>query len=197
MTDRIASSASAVPHDEEQGQGEQPDRYRSTPHVESHLALKPISTNPEENSQMLDAQLRQLGLYAAHTIGDGNCLFRALSDQLYGTPSSHPKLRQDICDWIEAHKERYAPFVEDERGLEHHLSCMRQPGMSLEPSAAAQHFDKTHSDIRRPPRTLRFCAHDEAECQGHSTWSRVRHRVGCWGRLRGRACGGRDVSVGG
>ena len=85
-------------------------------------------TNPEENSQLLNAQLRELGLYAAHTVGDGNCLFRALSDQLYGTPTYHLKLRADICNWIELHKERYAPFVEDERGLDHHLSCMRQQG---------------------------------------------------------------------
>ncbi|KAI9061853.1 cysteine proteinase [Trametes sanguinea] len=113
---------------------------------------KPIATNPEENSQMLDAQLRQLGLYAAHTIGDGNCLFRALSDQLYGTPSYHLKLRQEICDWIEAHKERYAPFVEDERGLEHHLSCMRQPatyGGHLELSAFA-HMTKHNVKVIQP-----------------------------------------------
>ncbi|KAI0370999.1 cysteine proteinase [Pilatotrama ljubarskyi] len=113
---------------------------------------KPIVTNPEENSQMLDAQLRQLGLYAAHTIGDGNCLFRALSDQLYGTPSHHLKLRQDICDWIESHKERYAPFVEDERGLEHHLSCMRQQatyGGHLELSAFA-HMTKRNVKVIQP-----------------------------------------------
>ncbi|KAJ8480833.1 hypothetical protein ONZ51_g6404 [Trametes cubensis] len=113
---------------------------------------KPIVTNPEESSQMLDAQLRQLGLYAAHTIGDGNCLFRALSDQLYGTPSYHLKLRQDICDWIEAHKERYAPFVEDERGLEHHLSCMRQQatyGGHLELSAFA-HMTKRNVKVIQP-----------------------------------------------
>ena len=89
---------------------------------------QPIVTDPEENSQLLNAQLRELGLYAAHTVGDGNCLFRALSDQLYGTPTYHLRLRADICNWIELHKERYAPFVEDERGLDHHLSCMRQQG---------------------------------------------------------------------
>ncbi|KAI0632709.1 hypothetical protein C8Q77DRAFT_838726 [Trametes polyzona] len=113
---------------------------------------KPIVTNPEENSQMLDAQLRQLGLYAAHTIGDGNCLFRALSDQLYGTPSYHLQLRQDICDWIEAHKERYAPFVEDDRGLEHHLSCMRQQatyGGHMELSAFA-HMTRRNVKVVQP-----------------------------------------------
>lgn len=70
-----------------------------------------------------------MGLYAASTVGDGNCLFRALSDQYYGTESYHAKLRKDICDWIENHKTRYEPFVEDERGLQVHLQCMRENGM--------------------------------------------------------------------
>lgn len=69
-----------------------------------------------------------MGLYAAPTVGDGNCLFRALSDQLYGSDVFHVKLRKDVCDWIERHEERYEPFVEDERGLETHLGCMRQNG---------------------------------------------------------------------
>jgi OTU domain-containing protein 3 len=70
-----------------------------------------------------------MGLYAASTIGDGNCLFRALSDQLYGTESRHFQLRRDVCDWIEQHKTRYEPFVEDERGLQVHLRCMRENGI--------------------------------------------------------------------
>ena len=67
-------------------------------------------------------------MYAASTLGDGNCLFRALSDQLYGSDTHHLKLRSALCNWIESHKERYAPFVDDERGLDVHLQCMRQPG---------------------------------------------------------------------
>ncbi|EMD35208.1 hypothetical protein CERSUDRAFT_116678 [Gelatoporia subvermispora B] len=108
---------------------------------------KPLG-DPAENTQRLTEQLRALGLYAAPTLGDGNCLFRALSDQLYGTPSYHLKLRQDICNWIEAHKERYAPFVDDERGLDVHLQCMRQPatyGGHLELSAFAH---MTHRNVK-------------------------------------------------
>lgn len=89
--------------------------------------------DPAENTQQLTEQLRAMGLYAAATLGDGNCLFRALSDQLHGTPSYHLKLRQDICDWIASHKQRYEPFVDDERGLDVHLQCMRQPGRSPVP----------------------------------------------------------------
>ncbi|TFY53223.1 hypothetical protein EVG20_g10215 [Dentipellis fragilis] len=68
-----------------------------------------LLTDPTENTQQLTSQLRQLGLYAANTLGDGNCLFRALSDQLHGSDSYHLQLRRDICDWIEKHKARYEP----------------------------------------------------------------------------------------
>ncbi|EIW74841.1 cysteine proteinase [Coniophora puteana RWD-64-598 SS2] len=85
-------------------------------------------SDPAQNTQQLTAQLRSMGLYPAHTVGDGNCLFRALSDQLYGTPSYHLQLRKEICDWIEGHAQRYEPFCEDERGLAAHLRCMREQG---------------------------------------------------------------------
>ena len=55
-------------------------------------------------------------------------LFRALSDQYYGSPSKHLELREEICGWIERNRERYAPFVDDERGLDVHLGCMKRPG---------------------------------------------------------------------
>lgn len=61
-------------------------------------------------------------------MGDGNCLFRALSDQVHGSESRHAPMRKDVCDWIADHKSRYAPFVEDERGLDVHLRCMRENG---------------------------------------------------------------------
>ncbi|OCH87845.1 cysteine proteinase [Obba rivulosa] len=113
--------------------------------------LQPLG-DPAENTQQLTEQLRALGLYAAPTLGDGNCLFRALSDQYFGTPSYHLKLRQDICNWIEQHKERYAPFVDDERGLDVHLQCMRQPatyGGHLELSAFA-HMMRRNVKVIQP-----------------------------------------------
>ncbi|KZV65265.1 cysteine proteinase [Peniophora sp. CONT] len=85
-----------------------------------------LASDPAQNTADLSAQLRQLGLYAADTVGDGNCLFRALSDQIYGTEAHHGALRQAVCEWIDRHRARYEPFVEDERGIETHLSCMRQ-----------------------------------------------------------------------
>ncbi|KAG6914306.1 hypothetical protein DXG01_001193 [Tephrocybe rancida] len=110
------------------------------------------STSPADSTALLTSQLRALGLYAADTLGDGNCLFRALSDQLTGSPSSHLTLRQRICDHIEQHKERYAPFVEDERGLETHVGCMREQGTyggHMELSAFA-HMEKRDVKVVQP-----------------------------------------------
>ena len=110
--------------------------FASRAQSSDHLGDQVISpSDPENNGRLLTEQLRGLGLYAADTLGDGNCLFRALSDQLYGSPSRHALLRARVCDWIEAHGERYAPFVEDERGLEAHLRCMRENGTSSTHSA--------------------------------------------------------------
>jgi OTU domain-containing protein 3 len=53
-------------------------------------------------------QLRTLGLYAAPTFGDGNFLFRALSDQPHDTPMHRAQLRRDVCAWIEAILQRRA-----------------------------------------------------------------------------------------
>ncbi|KAG0701009.1 hypothetical protein DFH29DRAFT_929262 [Suillus ampliporus] len=112
---------------------------------------RPI-TDPEQNTQLLTEQLRSQGLYAANTVGDGNCLFRALCDQFYGSPSQHLQLRKDICDWIESHAHRYQPFCEDERGLSAHLRCMREQGTyggHLELSAFA-HFARRNVKVIQP-----------------------------------------------
>jgi hypothetical protein len=44
--------------------------------------------------------------------GDGNCLFRAISHQLYVTQERHVELRQAVVDHIILHSERYRQHVE-------------------------------------------------------------------------------------
>ncbi|KAJ7278929.1 hypothetical protein C8J57DRAFT_150486 [Mycena rebaudengoi] len=111
-----------------------------------------LLSDPLQNTALLTEQLRSLGLYAAPTLGDGNCLFRALSDQLYGSPSRHAQLRKEVCDWIAHHKARYEPFVEDERGIEVHLRCMRENatyGGHMELSAFA-HLTRRNVKVIQP-----------------------------------------------
>ncbi|EST05889.1 Ovarian tumor, otubain [Kalmanozyma brasiliensis GHG001] len=83
--------------------------------------------DPEQVERDLNAQLKRMGLYAANTTGDGNCLFRALSDQLYGHSSSHAQLRQETCDHLAARPEKFAGFVDD-KPFDQYVRLMRENG---------------------------------------------------------------------
>ncbi|KAG7442737.1 cysteine proteinase [Guyanagaster necrorhizus] len=117
-----------------------------------------LLTDPTSSTAELQSQLRSLGLYAAPTVGDGNCLFRALSDQYYGSPARHAQVRRDVCDWIAQHRERYEGFVDvDEfgsgkEGLEGYLRGMRENatyGGHMELSAFA-HLTKRNIKVVQP-----------------------------------------------
>lgn len=83
--------------------------------------------DPEQVERDLNAQLKRMGLYAANTTGDGNCLFRALSDQLYGHPARHAQLRQETCDHLAASPDKFAGFVDD-KPFDQYIRLMRENG---------------------------------------------------------------------
>ncbi|KAG8908826.1 hypothetical protein FRB99_003064 [Tulasnella sp. 403] len=126
-------------------------RHVALPRFPSTPVLSKLS-DPAQNSHDLALQLRSLGLYAASTLGDGNCLFRALCDQLYGSSKDHLTLRREICDWMDAYKEHYQGFVEDGRTWDHYIASMRQAGTyggHLELSAFA-HLKRRNVKVIQP-----------------------------------------------
>ncbi|KAI9776523.1 MAG: hypothetical protein M1816_005241 [Peltula sp. TS41687] len=56
------------------------------------------------------------GLYAANIRGDGNCLFSALSDQIYGNPNQHQKIRASVIEYMRDHAENFKQFIEVHAG---------------------------------------------------------------------------------
>jgi len=48
------------------------------------------------------------GLKIIEVEGDGNCMFRAISDQIYGDQSHFDLLRQTCMSYIESEKEFFA-----------------------------------------------------------------------------------------
>ncbi|KAM3424698.1 hypothetical protein BST61_g6685 [Cercospora zeina] len=56
--------------------------------------------------------LGSLGLYAAVIRGDGNCLFNALSDQLYGHQNEHAAIRSRVIDYMREHADYYKQFID-------------------------------------------------------------------------------------
>ncbi|KAJ8360716.1 hypothetical protein SKAU_G00172410 [Synaphobranchus kaupii] len=73
-------------------------------------------------------QLQALGLKLREVPGDGNCLFRALGDQLEGHSRGHLQLRQETVQYMQAHRQDFEPFVEDDIPFTEYLSNLSQPG---------------------------------------------------------------------
>lgn len=73
-------------------------------------------------------QLRALGLKLREVPGDGNCLFRALGDQLEGHSRNHLRHRQETVDYMIKQREDFEPFVEDDIPFEKHVASLAKPG---------------------------------------------------------------------
>eukprot|EP00842_Homolaphlyctis_polyrhiza_P006320 jgi/Hompol1/668/HPOL_000980-RA len=83
----------------------------------------------DDNTRQLKNQLADLGLQIKDMTGDGNCLFRALSDQMHGDASQHHSVRQKVCDHIESHSALYAPFLDEGTTVESYAKQMRKNGV--------------------------------------------------------------------
>jgi len=75
-------------------------------------------------------EITRLGLGLRDVQGDGNCLFRALADQLWGVQKRHVEVRKLVCDYLETHRDGMEVFVgafmKDGEGYEGYVERMRQ-----------------------------------------------------------------------
>lgn len=62
--------------------------------------------------KLLAERLAFMNLTTVVMKGDGNCQFRALSHQMYGTQDYHLDLRREACDQILSQRELYEHFIE-------------------------------------------------------------------------------------
>jgi OTU domain-containing protein 3 len=115
--------------------------------VPTEARVKTRSTRSSRNSPFVDleklrleesdvkAEVARLNLCIRDVEGDGNCLFRALSDQLYGDQTRHSEIRKLMCDYLEAHEldlgywASLASFYDGENYAAY-VKRLRQSGMS-------------------------------------------------------------------
>ncbi|KAF4013830.1 hypothetical protein G4228_005409 [Cervus hanglu yarkandensis] len=82
----------------------------------------------EEEFVSFANQLQALGLKLREVPGDGNCLFRALGDQLEGHSRNHLRHRQETVEYMVKQREDFEPFVEDDVPFEKHVASLAKPG---------------------------------------------------------------------
>ncbi|PVH83529.1 OTU-domain-containing protein [Cadophora sp. DSE1049] len=84
-------------------------------------------------------ELAGVGLGAKNVEGDGNCLFRALSDQLYGHQHMHKQIRAKVFAYLKENPKDFKPFhnVETEGGVRRNeMRSTRGKGATKLPSSA-------------------------------------------------------------
>ncbi|VDK87404.1 unnamed protein product [Litomosoides sigmodontis] len=74
----------------------------------------------------LRTQLGSFGLTVRDIPGDGNCLFRALGDQLDGHTGNHLKHRLDTVRYIVNHRGHFEPFIDVP--FERYINDLSNPG---------------------------------------------------------------------
>lgn len=79
-----------------------------------HKTLKKKSENDPfgEEEIELAKQLGNLGLEIREITADGNCMFSAVSDQLYGSEKKAKELRTCSCLYIMKNKDHFLPFMD-------------------------------------------------------------------------------------
>jgi len=98
--------------------GRYPDENREPPPVFHEENSNPSIDEPAKDILLVQEDfrkaLRQGGLEIREQEGDGNCLFRAVSFQVYGDANMHMDVRQQCLDHMSKDEEHFSHFVEDE-----------------------------------------------------------------------------------
>ena len=80
--------------------------------LESRKARKANTPQVELNSEEEFPLLKQLELYPSTVKGDGNCLFRCLSDQVFGDHGDrHAEVRGAVVSYMKEHSDYFEAFL--------------------------------------------------------------------------------------
>ncbi|XP_074580077.1 OVARIAN TUMOR DOMAIN-containing deubiquitinating enzyme 12-like isoform X2 [Curcuma longa] len=83
----------------------------SVPHVPRVNTFFPSFSDASLDHQRLLHRLNTYGLYEVRVSGDGNCQFRALSDQLYWSSEYHKHVRKEIVKQLKEFPLYYEGYV--------------------------------------------------------------------------------------
>ncbi|KAG6490610.1 hypothetical protein ZIOFF_051917 [Zingiber officinale] len=83
----------------------------SVPHVPRVNSFFPSFSDASLDHQRLFQRLNAYGLYEVKVSGDGNCQFRALSDQLYRSAEYHKHVRKEIVKQLKEFRSYYEGYV--------------------------------------------------------------------------------------
>lgn len=85
---------------------------------------RPKKAKPWAGTKLLRSRLQFLGLRMTTIEGDGNCQFRACSDQLYGSQEYHANVRAAAVQYMREHADDFSCFCVDPGAFDRYLDQM-------------------------------------------------------------------------
>lgn len=85
--------------------------------------------------------LEGLGYFIREVGGDGNCLFRAVAEQMEGSEKNFKNYREMCVEYIKNNKDNFAPFIIDDETIDEYIERMsknKEWGGNLEIYALSQ-----------------------------------------------------------
>ncbi|XP_073019970.1 OVARIAN TUMOR DOMAIN-containing deubiquitinating enzyme 9-like isoform X2 [Primulina eburnea] len=91
--------------------GKRMNQMTAIPHVPKINGEIPSIDEATSDHQRLLNRLQLYDLVELKILGDGNCQFRSLSDQIYRTPEHHKFVREQVINQLKSEPELYKNYV--------------------------------------------------------------------------------------
>ena len=73
-------------------------------------------------------ELENLGYFIKEVKGDGNCLFRSVSEQIEGDENNHQIYRQKCVEYMKENKDEFSPFLEEDEPFDTYIEKISKDG---------------------------------------------------------------------
>ena len=82
----------------------------------------------DEKDQKFKDELKHLGYFIREISGDGNCLFRAVCEQIENNEINYNFYREKCIEYMKDNPDKFTPFIEDDESYEKYLERMSKDG---------------------------------------------------------------------
>ena len=80
--------------------------------------------NRDDIDEKFKKHLETLGYFIREVGGDGNCLFRAVCEQMEGNENNYAEYRQKCVNYMKENKDTFQPFIEDDEPIDKYIERM-------------------------------------------------------------------------
>ena len=119
-----------------------------------------VKLNKKQENKFRE-NISNMNLFIKDIVGDGNCMFRAISDQVYGSEEKYDLLRQKCMDYLLIERDFFEQFVEGgKNGFDEYINMKRKNGVwgdDIELQALSEIYNRPieiYSNSTKPLKTF-------------------------------------------